>query len=512
MKMQIVRSLVTLIAVTSLVACGGGGGKNGTRTSKHKGSTSQTKPTVDNNKTTTQKDGQPQTTVTTKKPETEAAKPTPATYQPRIPSERTTGTTPFSTSAEKSNSPSSSPAPTPAPVKENSFTAAEVRAAMGNQATSISDTRTSGNTFSAADVRNATTPALKEPPGLAKGYDIPSTGALVTGALDDRGQPYTDIGNDSIMAALVAKMNAQDPKFREDSQAMAHAVSYVKLEEQNGVLNLDLGLELEGKDLLVPFTGTLVSNKAKLAPRLSTDGNRFEAEVICTDGSSDCRSAVIVVDLFVAGNHCRRMYISHRWLRNGVGDGHFTISDDDYANWSQAKNPAQKGFLRLLANTAHYNKVMFNEIPRENVRSPRLGYLGVRSWAVAYGRSQFEIKMEKIKTTSNRPYKVTFFGPLTMPNVPGQVSQELNLREDQTTVADAEKTGDINEQLAGNVGQILLTGNDGRGNLALQVHFYGPKDINGKKVLGGTNAITLINFTKLRMANLPLSQLIQVIP
>lgn len=361
-------------------------------------------------------------------------------------------------------------------------------------------------------------------PGVPRGHETTSPDPKITGVIDEQGRAFTTTKDDAIMAAIINKMNQMDPQVRADSEAMAQSVSHVEFDNNYGVLNLDIDFKLEDGDIKLAFSGQLQGQGGQLAVRRNNSNYEFKAQAICVDVRRECRNAVIIVEHFLNGQPCRRIYIDYRNMMartygdtSNTGDGHFTLSNDDYRNWSSKTNIAQKSFLRLLANTAQYTKMLYGEeAPSRLPPMPRLEYIGVRSWAVAYGKSFSEVIVSKMRIGAGVGYTFSVYGPMTISRLAGEDVQEWNIREKNTGLGTDQGGPEVSKQFnerfnGGSISQILLVDNDGRGNFVFEFQFYG--NLNEKGVQDeSTGASTRVTFTGLTVPSFDRQQLDQVIP
>ncbi|MGE0764605.1 MAG: hypothetical protein AB7N80_15120, partial [Bdellovibrionales bacterium] len=373
-------------------------------------------------------------------------------------------------------------------------------------------------------------------PGYPQGYE-PTDRPNYSGLLDQRGQAYTDNKDDSIMAVLVHRMNNMDSALRADSEQLAQAVSRVNLIIDRQVVSLDLSFQFEDRVVEATFSGYLNNRHASTNLTQRSGSEQFNVHMLCADAQVSqnvlCRNAILTIDQLKDGQVCRRIYAVHRWMFDKVGDGHFTLSKEDfelstkiyeedkaiqkaqkenkkYEKELVVKNRALRAFLRLVGNTIHYNRVFIHNEPvrlasGENTqlaRTPRLGFLGVRSWAVAYGPSFVEITMNKAKAGGNGALSdsTRFFGLLTKPRMPGELATDLN-REGEYSTPQIDDRYD--ERLAQTIQKAALLDNDGRGNLALNLEFKDSK-------VGV--ASSRVNFTGLHLNVLSSNELLEVVP
>lgn len=338
-------------------------------------------------------------------------------------------------------------------------------------------------------------------PGWPKGYE-PNPRPIFTGAADERGFPYTDAKDDSIMAELVAKAEA----YGADSQQLAGTIKDLSFSISGQVATLEVDLSIDGDTIRASFGGLVQGRTAQLAARSlrsdrgSSINYQLQAQVACVDANQECRNAVITIDQIIEGKVCRRVYAVHREMLRGIGDGHFTIFDQDYINWKSAPTPAQRAFLRILSNTVYANRALFGQIKQVDVsrNTPVLGYIGIRAWAVAYGRSAFEISMSK-GYGYNVGDTTKFSGWLTKGSAPAQITEELNI---SGTYRSPEVNEMYDERYAGPAGisQAVLRGNDGRGDLALQFNFY------------NSNRVSQVNFSGLQVQTLRREEIRALVP
>lgn len=374
------------------------------------------------------------------------------------------------------------------------------------------------------DVRGGSdTRAGNEGPGWPKDYS-PSQQPLYSGMVDERGQAYTDAKDDSIMAVMVDKMNRMAQELRVDSEQMAMAVNQINLAVDRQIISLNLVLRFADREINEDFSGYLTGQNrtAQLQQRSSRSGEQFVIQATCVDRDTNCRNVILKIDQIREGQVCRTVYAVHRWMMDGVGDGHFTLAREEYNKSSQifledkaiqkaqkegkkydkeliVKNRAERAFLRVVGNTIHYNRMMNGESHRELSRTPRLGFLGVRSWAVAYGPSFFEITMGKAKAGAGGRLSdsTRFAGLLTKPRVAGEVAETMSIEGEYSNPQIDERYDD---QFAKSITKAQLVDNDGRGNLTLQVQF---KD---------SSSLSRVNFTGLRIPALSGAELQQVVP
>src|SRR5690606_27963002 len=143
-------------------------------------------------------------------------------------------------------------------------------------------------------------------------------------------------------------------------------------------------------------------------------------------------------------------------------------------------------------NTVHYNRMLNREFVRNAAgeskiypRSPRFNFIGIRSWAVAYGPAFFEIMMGKSKPGTGNIImdNSRLAGLLTKPRVAGEpTSAPLSIEGDYTNAA----VDDFNdERFAQALEKAELIDNDGRGHLTMVLEFRDSK---------AGNAITRVNF------------------
>jgi hypothetical protein len=316
----------------------------------------------------------------------------------------------------------------------------------------------------------------------------PALGILATGGLDEQGRSYTDSKDDSIMAAAAERFNAMiksDPLITQGSLELAGSINNVVLAistSGNGQTRLNIDLRFSDRDQSLAFVGRVQSGFAELRPR-EVDQLSYKARVICADLANSCRNSVIVLDQFLDGKLCRRAYIVYRNMIEGIGDGHFTISKADFEGWQNLKEPTQRGLMRLMSNTVHYNLKLFKLSGGEGpLRSPRLAFIGMRSWAVVMGAAMFDIDFSKLIGERSRGSTTTLRGPLLQ--LTAGSSTPL-IVEGHGYDADAEVSPTINERFLGNLRSSLI-GNDGRGKLKLQFQF-------------GYSSTSHVNFTSLKV-------------
>ncbi len=343
-------------------------------------------------------------------------------------------------------------------------------------------------------------------PGVPATYEVTSGTPKKTGVVDTSGRGFTDSKDDAVMAAIMNRMNQQPAQLRKESEEMAQAVRNVWLGNNNGQLNLNIGFAeggektvgyVEGKDVKLDnefslrFVGQLKGRHADLTVLNNNTPYEIRAIVSCVDADNSCRNTVITVEHLQNGQLCRRIYIVHRWYMDGTRDGHFTLSDDDYANWQSRPSAQQRGFLRLIANTVTWNKNFTSQRP-QRIDGPMLKYIGIRSWAVAYGPAEAEVAMSK--NSKQDAFEAKFMGPLLMGQISGEPTKLAIVTRNQ---ADATQDSKFNESLVG--ASASLVDNDGRGNLVLEVRFT-------------SGDATRVTFTGLRVPTLSRKNLDQVIP
>lgn len=378
------------------------------------------------------------------------------------------------------------------------------------------------------------TRAGNQGPGWSRG-DQTSQQPIYSGLINPKGQAYTDGKDDGIMAVLVEKMNQTEANIRQDSEQLAMTVNRLDLAVDRGVIALDLGFKFSDKQVDVAFSGFLKPGEgaATLTQRSGTE--QFMVHVTCADQQGQqavkCRNAILAIFHLKDGVICRRIYAVHRWMIDGVGDGHLTMSNEEvelstkiyeedrairqaqryntkYDKVSVVKNRAYRAFLRLAGNTVHFNRRQNGEYQRMAVgdnnlpRDPRFNFIGVRSWTVAYGTSFFEITMGRGKAGQRLIQEDTtlFSGLLLKPRVPGEVATRMSL-EGNYKLAQVDDRYD--ERFANNIRQADLIDNDGRGHLTLKMNFHDPKE---------APVTSRLNFTSQYVNTLSVNDLLKIVP
>ncbi len=375
-------------------------------------------------------------------------------------------------------------------------------------------------------------------PGWPAG-DAPSQTPAYSGLIDQQGQAYTDNKQDEIMQVLVHKMNSLPADILADSQQMAMTVNRINLAVDRQIIALDLDFKFTDKIVSASFSGYLHTYEAATQLVQRSGSEQFLVHVTCADRPSaaegiTCRNAILMIQHLKEGRVCRTVYAVHRWMMDGVGDGHMTLSDEEfelstkiyeedkaiqkakkqnkkYDKEPVVKNRAYRAFLRVAGNTVHYNRLLNNEYVRlaageptaKHVRVPRFNFIGVRSWAVAYGPAFFEITMGKNKPGGGNLIMDTsrFAGLLTKPRVPGEpTTAPLVIEGDYTNAAQDELN---DERFAAALAKAELIDNDGRGHLTMALEFSDSK-------VG--NASTRLNFNSLPMNVLSASELMRILP
>lgn len=567
MKKQMIqwslRSMVILLAVTSLAACNRGGGGGNKRTAKNSRVSAEQRRLQQQqvNQNTPERVVPAQSAAPAPTPAPSPAAPapapagpqvaptqqgekvTPAPFQPRTMEVRASGGGSATTSS------TTAAAVTPSgPISESDLRLTPIggSSSASNASNSGSAKSASANGVPGAAVVAGTTGPISEAdirgsvqarrangevlyvgtegPGVPRGHETTSPDPKITGVVDEQGRAYTTTKDDAIMAAIINKMNQLDPQVRADSEAMAQSVSHVEFDNNYGVLNLDIDFKLDDGDIKLAFSGQLQGQGGQLAIRRNNSNFEFKAQVICVDARRECRNAVIIVEHFLNGQPCRRIYIDYRNMMartygdtSNTGDGHFTLSTDDYRNWSKKTNIVQKSFLRLLANTAQYTKMLYGEEPASRLPpTPRLEYIGVRSWAVAYGKSFSEIIVSKMRIGAGVGYTFSAYGPMTISRLAGEDVQEWNVREKRFDLGKDQGGPEESKQFqerfnGGTISQILMVDNDGRGNFVFEFQFYGNKNDKGFQD-EATRASTRVTFTGLTVPSFDRQQLDQIIP
>lgn len=445
------------------------------------------------------------------------AQPAPAAPAPQTPAPQTSTTPPPTT-------PNSQTAPPPAIQRTY-----ETRVAATPPPVVAAPPPTTPNSVAPPPPVQAPLPPARPPvpienvgPGFpspaAPAVPAPSDRPLLSTGMTPNGEVFTDSKEDSILAVLVSKSQHYSYKngiSPNENLILANAVNHVELAVDGGIAKLHLGLKFTDQELRLAFAGQVKAGASSaLAPLQASE---MQAQVVCADEKQLCRSAVIVLEQLREGRVCRRIYIVHRWMmKMSVGAGHFTMSDDDYINWKKRPNLGQKSFLRMLANTAHWNKTQFKENPefKELPKVPRLRHLDIRSWTVAEGPAAVEISMVKMNRQDPHSdgYSMYFSAPLTKPRLQGEMVEEFQLNEER--VFDAQVDKDFNEHLASTLAGAYLVGNDGRGNLSVMFQFYeNPQPVDlAKASRPQPTAQTQVNFTSLKIRPVATDYLLQVIP
>lgn len=354
-------------------------------------------------------------------------------------------------------------------------------------------------------------------PGWPAGHRF-SGDPLLTGLVDQRQHMFTDYKDDSIIATLVQRMNEQPEGFRQDSEELAQQVKHIEFtfEPTNHQLNLKMVFGFQEGDVIAQFSGVKSGRQNVLSTQsISNDGYVLRAMAICADINEQvCRNAVIVVEQLKENQPCKRIYAVHRSMIDGIGDIHVTMSEEEYQDWNRlAKNPGQRGFLRLFSNSVFNNKLRDGREERVGsgrFRGPYLKSFNATSWAVAYGRAFFELNLYRANRNNERGDLTRFYAPLTKPTVSGRITQVLGMSNDGYRDAEVSQREKINERLSENISAAKLIDNDGRGSLTVEFDFFNFDD-RGRRLETVSDARTRLNLSKLELRVLSYEQLLQIV-
>lgn len=324
--------------------------------------------------------------------------------------------------------------------------------------------------------------SAKWAPGLP---NPPSQTLICTGGLDralereeqfrcegNREPVYTDARQDGMMALAVELFNAIPSHLDKGSRELARRLSDVKLSLGQQSVRVKFKFRLsqeETGDVELRGQGRGRGDSTRLQAVTAPGNYKFSGALTCADADGSCQNAMLRVHLHSRSGRVAR--VAYVVLRSG--EAHVTMSEQDRVNFRSIQNRGHAQFAEYLSNTS-YNTcaAVLREIVNGQRQLPACAYQRLKricgrnaqfkqpsaqsfefnSWAVAYGKSGFELEMQDREHTRFRVH-----GPL--------------LASSQTPVHNRPLT--VGGSFGREIKQAILVANDGGGNLNLQIDFNG---------------------------------------
>jgi hypothetical protein len=301
---------------------------------------------------------------------------------------------------------------------------------------------------------------------------------------------FTDARQDGLFNVAVDRANALPKEVLRGNQDFAKQIRDVKV-------SLDMNRTREVKVRVVymhrmaraaiELRGVMEKSASVMLAQVPVagapkDAQNFSGVLTCADAEKGCKNILLRLDLKgKAGKVARTAFIVHRW-----SDAHITLAESDRSQFARIPNQNQSVFAEYLSNTINNGclsvladvKSGKRHLPQcaverlqakcggEDVKKPAARAFGLRSWAVAYGRSGFEFMATNAHAydgvadfdMKRTPY-LTVSGPLVYGKGTPAYTHPLLV------------TGAVK-----GVNEVHLMNNDGGGNLNLQFDFAGQSD------------------------------------
>lgn len=299
---------------------------------------------------------------------------------------------------------------------------------------------------------------------------LPLEKPLATGGGEqERGFIYTDARRDGVMAFLVERANKLPGDAKTKSKALAIRIVGVDVQKNgnNSTVKIDLMGERQGDAVqTVELKGARV-----LETRNKKD---YSGALICADleEKENCQNVVIEFNrLNSKGQKTRSVFLVYR-----KGESNIIMPSDDRVNFEEIENKEHRRFAEYLSNTAYNSCMVIKAAVDKGIRkmrdcayqtllqdcgagqqfkAPYASNFILRSWAVAYGRSAFDITLKGDGSND----RVTFSGPLAYYAGGGVQETKLEVSGSSRHYATPKKAA--------------LMANDGGGELNLSLEFKG---------------------------------------
>ena len=290
---------------------------------------------------------------------------------------------------------------------------------------------------------------------------------------------FTDSRRDGLMAVLVEHSKKLPSEVKEKSRKLAMRIFGLDVKTNDGKANvqIDLLAEVEGQP----------HEKIQLSGRLGDGGQRrdlvqqkngkamnkpdYSGAMICADQDGGCKNIVVELHrLNSKGQKTRMVFMVYR-----TGEAHISMSEETRHDFKSFTNKEEKRMAEYLSNTAHnsclyivdsiesgarampdcaYQRLLDECGQSRGTKVPYARNFILRSWAVAFGRSAFDLTL-----TSGAQDRITIGGPLVT-NIDGSsIGQELQVSGKSKYYANPTK--------------VQLLANDGGGAMNLNIQFKG---------------------------------------
>jgi len=311
---------------------------------------------------------------------------------------------------------------------------------------------------------------------------------MITGGADRSLQLYTDLKPDGLMALAVEKANALPKDIFESSREFAEMIQHVSMDFHPLKQTVEMDIHIangDGTTMFTRYAGYIPENRVTDLRQVKLPWekkkHKFSVRLYCLDrDNKECTSSIIQVTQTYNGNPCNNTaYIVYRqsqmttakWAQTEIGDGLVIASEYVYQNGGKGATATYRAFSRLISNTIQSYRVKRGLIRNEEMKSPRFEEISARSWAVAYGPSQFELYFQKLdERTEHTRVIYKFLGPLV--HSQESVPKVAELGFVQLNYGLPEVTAEFNENLEAASFSGILKGNDGAGNLSMRLEFH----------------------------------------
>lgn len=234
-----------------------------------------------------------------------------------------------------------------------------------------------------------------------KGFQSP------TGAILDSDNAYSDSRVDTLLAALKAQFDSLPDDKKMASQVLSFSINSVRVltnMPRDRALKVILKFDGEnGSDVRAEFRGSLSPNREAVLDEVGIEANdrfAFKVRLVCVDANPNtCENIVLRVDQYDREMKvvCASAFLVHR-----LGEVHVTYEESEYFKSLSAPDTHYGKFMEALKNTndwvAEFNARCFNlswetcsYLPA--IKIPAFRRVEFSSWAVAYGRSYFNLAM-----------------------------------------------------------------------------------------------------------------------
>ncbi|MBX7230513.1 MAG: hypothetical protein K1X29_00370 [Bdellovibrionales bacterium] len=339
-----------------------------------------------------------------------------------------------------------------------------------------------------------------------------------------------------------AQQNASK-NFFVASKKLAGAISAVNLQVSANNLSAEVRFQSQASELSINFTGSFSAGKNRNSriitlTQTNSSSYTFKAKALCVDSDSvpshsnngsggttitiarpifpndghSCYNVVLQLDQMKDAKKCATVYLVHRVAYDGNGDAHIVMNtatyhlfnedppslDDSRKNDSllrlehERKNtfPSQsaRAFIKMITNTVYANDLLLSgRATQRPKKAPFLSKLSLRSWAVAYGPSYFEVlAIESAPEGATTPNYTLFYGALTKERLSTDVSPSQEVAPQQIQVAgeypqNSSKPEQEKQKLnyASQIHSAELIFNSGRGDMSFTCHFKPDPSPNG---------------------------------